>query len=73
MGGVIGRGLSPCSGLLLGTRRAARSGSHRQRVHSVGPGQRRTSGDSDDVENPWKSAAGRGTPRDCWPSLVWRL
>lgn len=70
---ILKKGMSLCSGMPSGNRRATRSSSHRQRVHSAGPGQRRTSGDSDDVEDAQNSAAGRGTLRDHWPCLLWRL
>lgn len=65
--------ISLCSGMPSGNRRPARSSSHRQRVHSIGLGQRRTSGDSDDVEDAWNCAAGRGDLRDDWPCLLRRL
>lgn len=70
---VLKKGMSLCSGMPPGNSRATRSSNHSQRVHSVGLGQRRTSGDNDDVEDARNSAAGRGTLRDHWPCLLWRL
>ncbi|XP_073347675.1 von Willebrand factor A domain-containing protein 5B1 [Pagrus major] len=50
------------TGLHLGNRRIAQSGSRRQRAYSVGLGRRRTSRDSEDIEDTWNSTDRDDTP-----------
>ncbi|XP_044223194.1 von Willebrand factor A domain-containing protein 5B1 [Thunnus albacares] len=44
------------TGIHLGNRRSSQSGSRRQRTYSVGLGRRRTSRDSEEIEDTWNSA-----------------
>ncbi|XP_042353268.1 von Willebrand factor A domain-containing protein 5B1 isoform X2 [Plectropomus leopardus] len=54
------KGLPDCmdvqnTGMHLGNRRSSQSGSRRQRAYSVGLGRRRTSRDSEEMEDTWDS------------------
>ncbi len=44
-----------CVGMHLGNRQNAQTGSRRQRTYSVGLGRRRTSKDSEEIEDTWNS------------------
>ncbi|KAL7387129.1 hypothetical protein ABVT39_018722 [Epinephelus coioides] len=61
------KGLPDCmdvqkTGMHLGNRRSSQSGSRRQRTYSVGLGRRRTSRDSEDMEDTWNSTDRDDTP-----------
>ncbi|XP_031710850.1 von Willebrand factor A domain-containing protein 5B1 isoform X1 [Anarrhichthys ocellatus] len=50
------------TGMHLGNSRSSQSGSRKQRVYSVGLGRRRTSRDSEEVEDAWNSTDRDDTP-----------
>nr|XP_046265421.1 von Willebrand factor A domain-containing protein 5B1 isoform X2 [Scatophagus argus] len=49
------------TGVHLGNRRSVQSGSRRQRAYSVGLGRRRTSRDSEEIEDTWNSTGVGGS------------
>uniref|UniRef100_UPI003AAF5C25 von Willebrand factor A domain-containing protein 5B2 n=1 Tax=Centroberyx gerrardi TaxID=166262 RepID=UPI003AAF5C25 len=50
------------TGVRLGNRRSSQSGSRRQRAYSVGLGRRRSSRDSEEIEDTWNSTDKDDTP-----------